>query len=133
MKNLSTLSRVALCALVLGAGGITTSFAQTPPPAPATASTAVTPEEKAQYQKARDAAFAADPALKKEYDDLHSQMTAAASRDEKQAVRAKITDFETQKLRPAMLKIDANLGPIFAKIDAARAAKRATGGGGGGA
>jgi hypothetical protein len=135
MKTISLLSRAALCALILGTAGVSTSFAQTTPaPAPDNAkgghAAVLTDAEKAELDKARDQVLAANPDLKKESDAVAAQREkvkiagASASKDDRKAAKQAGHDLEA-KLRPAMLKVDPNLAPIFAKLDAAHAARKA--------
>ena len=68
---------------------------------------------------AHHAALADDPALKAENDSLKMQyadVMLKGTEAEKQAMMEKV-DSHRQKLRAAMLKEDAKLGPIFAEID----------------
>ncbi len=125
MKS-TPLSQVLFYALILGTAGVTATLAQTPPAAPPAApggqgaSSVLTPDEKAQYDKAKEAALAADPALKAEDDSLTQQRATmksqgdSVSADDRQALMAKMRDHR-QKLRDAMLKIDPTLAPIFAR------------------
>jgi hypothetical protein len=92
----------------------------------------LTPEEQALLKKDTEAVFAADPDLKKEGDDLKSQRPDQdASDDDKQAFRAKMKDYH-QKVEAAVEKFDPSTTPIYAKLDAAMAARHNGGGGGGG-
>ncbi len=93
---------------------------------------ALTPEERAELKKDRDAVMAADPDLKKQQDDLMSQRPDQdASQDDKTAFRAKVKEL-SDKVKAAVEKIDPAATAIYAKLDAARAAHKAAGGGGGG-
>jgi hypothetical protein len=148
MKNTFPL-RAALLASVLALAGAGTVLAQdagsttTPPPAPGGENggpgggghrgwdKVLTPEERAELKKDTEAVFAADPDLKKEGDDLRGQRPAQdASDDDKQAFRAKMKDHR-DKVKEAVLKIDPAASAIFAKLDAAMAARHKAGGGGG--
>ncbi len=133
MNPLSTFTRTGVLALAIGMCG-TATFAQTPPTPPSaptagTSSTTLTSDEKAEYKKALDQVLAANPDLKTQYDDLHQQISAqrsqgaSVSRADRAALMTKMADFMTQKVRPEMLKLDANLQPIFDKMDAARKAR----------
>lgn len=145
MKNTSSL-RTALLASVLALAGAGVVLAQdaapttSPPPPPAGdnggggghhgwMSKVLTPEEQALLKKDTDAVFAADPDLKKEHDDLMSQRPGQdASQDDKDAFRAKMKD-DHQKVEAAVEKLDPSTVPIFAKLDAAMAARHKGGGG----
>ena len=136
MKTISSFPRAALLALALTSACATAAFAQTTPtPAPATTpppadtggrhgESVLTPEEKAQLDKDREAALAANPALKTEEDSLKQQHATlksqgdSASKDDWKALHAQEKDYHA-KLRSAELLIDPSLAPIFAKLDAA--------------
>jgi hypothetical protein len=83
----------------------------------------ITPDIRARFPKARLAAFAANPALKKEEDDLTKQRMAMMKRNpppspgDQKAFIAKWEDH-AQKMRAAMAKADPTLQPIFADLDA---------------
>src|SRR5579863_7688782 len=95
MKTTSSLPRTALLALVLGTAGVTAALAQTsttPSTPPASGhQSALTADEKAQYQKAHDQALADNADLKTEEDNLTKQREtmkgsgANASASDKQA------------------------------------------------
>jgi len=136
MKTISSFPRAALLALALTSACATAAFAQTTPtPAPATTpppadtggrhgESVLTPEEKAQLDKDREAALAANPALKTEEDSLKQQhealkaQGASAPAGSKEALKAQFKAFE-EKLDVAMLAIDPSLAPILAKLKAA--------------
>ena len=130
--------RAALLALALATASATAGFAQSttsnPASAPATPPddstgkkhhhhhhlSSLTPSERAELKQARKAAFAADPSLKTQHDELkarHRAMKTAAPGD-KASLHAEKKAYH-QQLRAAELKADPNLAPIFAKLDAA--------------
>jgi hypothetical protein len=79
----------------------------------------LTPEQQLEYAEAHAKALADDPALKAENDALkeeYARVMTQGTAAERQAIMEKV-DSHRQKLRQAMLKEDAKLGPIFAKID----------------
>jgi hypothetical protein len=145
MQTSSSFRRGALLALALGAASATTAFAQTTP-TPADASTATTPAttastpatgtgakhqhhhsvldpaESAELRNARNAAFAANPALKAEHDSLEARAAAlrsqgaSASQDDKAKLHADHEAFAT-KLHAAELAADPGLGPVLSKLE----------------
>jgi hypothetical protein len=135
--------RIALLASALALAGAGMVLAQdaapttpsTPPPASGGGhhgwmSKVLTPEEQALLKKDTDAVLAADPDLKKEGDDLMSQRPGQdASEDDKQAFHTKMKDHH-QKVEAAVEKFDPSTTPIYAKLDAAMAARHKGGGGG---
>ena len=145
MKNTSPV-RIALLASVLALAGAGMVLAQdaapstttTPPPGDnsggggghhAWMSKVLTPDEQALLKKDTDAVFTADPDLQKEGEDLMSQRPGQdASDDDKQAFHAKMKDHH-QKVEAAVEKLDPSTVPIFAKLDAAMAARHKSGGG----
>ncbi len=79
----------------------------------------LTPDQLAEYAKARAKALADDPALNAENDTLKQQFADVMTHGtpaQKQAITEKV-DAHRQKLRQAMLKEDPSMGPIFAQID----------------
>jgi len=135
MNSILSIRRVTLLGLALGTASVTASFAQTTttppaptPPYPAGAyhhhESVLTADERAQLDKARDAAMAADPSLKTDEDNMRQQFQTlksqgtAATQDQWDALHAQGHDFH-EKLRAAELKADPTLAPIFAKLDAA--------------
>ncbi len=131
MKTTS-LRHIALLAVVLCSGSLTTAFAQattpiTPPPSTggtaAANAKALTPAEQAQLKAARDKVFATNPELKTQGEALRAAHKAAKKNGTPMSADsvAQAKAFKDQ-LRAAMLKVDPTLGPIFAKQDAARAA-----------
>ncbi len=144
MKNIQSLTRLALLTLALGTASVTGAFAQTTSTTPTTAATMLpapgtpdtskkgekhlakilTPAELAQYQKDQAAVLAANPDLKTEADNLKAQhealksQGASASADAKAALKAAHKDYE-EKMQIAMLKLDPSVAPILAKLNAA--------------
>ena len=134
MKPILSIQRVALMGFVLGTTTITAALAQTdstPQPAPPDGpgmhhhhESVLTADEKAQLDKAHDAALNADPSLKTDEDNMKQQFETlksqgkAATKDQWDALHAQGHDFH-EKLRAAELKIDPTLAPVFAKLDAA--------------
>jgi len=143
MKKTSPV-RIALLASVLALAGAGVVLAQdaapttptTPPPSDNSGggghhgwNKVLTPDEQALLKKDTDAVLAADPDLKKEGDDLKSQRPGSdASDDDKQAFRGKMKDYH-QKVEAAVEKFDPATTPIYAKLDAAMAARHKSGGG----
>jgi hypothetical protein len=80
----------------------------------------LTPDEQAELKKAHDAALAADPTLAAEDKSLHDQMKAAHDADTPPSddLRAQMKAFR-DKLDAAMIKADAAVAPILAKLKAA--------------
>lgn len=70
----------------------------------------ITPEERQELMKAREAALSADPALSKAVKDFQA---------EGQALQARGQKLQDQ-IRDAMIKADAKVAPIIAKIENAR-------------
>jgi hypothetical protein len=149
MKNMTPV-RTALLASVFALAGAGAILAQdagstttTTPPAPPAGDNGpggghhgwgkvLTPEEQALLKKDTDAVFAADPDLKKEGDDLRNQRPAQdASADDKLAFHAKMKDHR-DKVRQAVEKFDPSTTAIFAKLDAAMAARHKASAGAGG-
>jgi len=146
MKSILSLPRTLLLVLSLGAVGTAAVFAApsplTPAPVgdpsekaasaatkPAPSSNALTKEEYGKLSKARNNVLAANPELKAEGDniklkgqDLKTQ-GAAASAEDKTALKLASQAYE-KHLREAMMAYDPTLAPIYAKIDAAAAAKK---------
>jgi hypothetical protein len=137
MKNIQLLPRIAFLTLALGTASVTGAFAQTTPTTPAPTTPAVptdggkhnpdavlTPDERAQLEKDKAAALAANPDLQTEADNLKAQhealksQGASAPADAKQALHAQAKEH-MQKLEAAMLKIDPSVAPILAKLKAA--------------
>jgi hypothetical protein len=124
----ASLPGIIVCFLL--AGGSFSLHAQTntntnvPPPNPQAARenrmiSFLTPAQQEQYATARAKALADNPALKTEGENLMQQgeaLMADGTAADKQAFIEKMNSHR-QKLRQAMLKEDANLGPIFAEID----------------
>jgi hypothetical protein len=132
MKTILSFQRVALLGLALGTASVTATFAQTTDAPPTSSAkgmhhhdSVLSADEKAQLKKARDAAFAADPSLQTEHDNLKQQFENlkgqgdSASKDDRKALHEQGRAFH-EKLQAAELKIDPTLGPIFAKLEAAR-------------
>jgi Spy/CpxP family protein refolding chaperone len=139
MNTKLSLTRAAFLALALGTASVTASFAQTSTTPTATTTpptcsgggyhrhhheSVLTSDEKAQLEKARDAALAANgtlqteqASLKQQFETLKSQ-SGGATKDQWQALHQQEADFHA-KLRSAELLIDPTLAPIFAKLDAA--------------
>ncbi len=136
MKTMLSLSRIALWALALGTTSIAATYADTTAPAaaPSTATNAtggnfhhqsvLTDAEKAQLKNARHAAFAADPSLKTEKQNLKQafqtlkSQNGTADKTQWQALHAQAVAYH-QKLRAAELNADPTLAPVFSKLDAA--------------
>lgn len=76
----------------------------------------LTPEQQEQYAKARARALQDNPDLAAEGKTVAEQGLAARSPEDVQTFRERMISHR-QKLRAAMLKEDATLGPIFAEID----------------
>ena len=142
MNTYTSLKRVALVALALGAAGVTSTFADTAPTTDTTTTNTttgnppscgwhhhhhlafLTPTERAELKKDKQEALAANgtlqtqaESLKQQFQTLKSQGTAA-TQDQWDALHAQGHDFH-EKLRAAELKADPTLAPIFAKLDAA--------------
>jgi len=122
MKTTLSIPRVALLALALGTASATATFAQSTNTPSTTAPTCsagkhhhedsvLTEAEKAQLKTAREAALAANPSLKQQYETLKSEGKSPATKADRKALHA--------QLRTAELSIDPSLAPIFAKLDAA--------------
>ncbi len=93
----------------------------------------LTPAQQMEYAQARAKALTDNPDLSAENDALkaqYAQVMAHGTAAEKQAMLAK-ADSHRQKLQQAMLKVDPNLGPVFAAIDKYIADQRAKGAGAG--
>jgi hypothetical protein len=139
MNNLFSAPRAALAACALGAISATAAFADaatTPSTSTGTTCTntagakhhhedsVLTAAEKAQLKKAKEAAFAADPSLASEKDELKQKWETMKAQDstmseaDKQALHEQAKAFH-QDLRAAELKADPTLAPVFAKLDAA--------------
>jgi hypothetical protein len=89
----------------------------------------LTADQLNEYAKARVKALADDPALNAENDALKEQFADVmvhGTPAQKQAMMEKV-DAHRQKLRQAMLKEDANLGPIFDQIDKSMSELKAKG------
>jgi hypothetical protein len=139
MKTILSIQRVALVALALGTASITATFAQTTNAPSTTAPTCsgggwhhhhqgsvLTDAEKAQLQKARDAAFTANPSLqtqaanlKQQFETLKGEGKGVATQDQWQSLKQQERSFH-QQLQADELAIDPTLTPIFAKLQAAR-------------
>ena len=79
----------------------------------------LTPAEQQEYAQARAKALADNPDLKTEGETLMKQgaaLMADGTAEDRQAFMEQMLSHR-QKLREAMLKEDAGLGPIFAQID----------------
>ena len=79
----------------------------------------LTTDQQVEYAKARASALEHNPDLKSEGEELMKQgedVLNNGTTADKQAFMDKMASHR-QKLRQAMLKEDANLGPIFALID----------------
>jgi Spy/CpxP family protein refolding chaperone len=126
------LSRAAFVALALGSVTATAAFAQTPATAPSTPPAGghdgkhhfgadLTDAQKTELKNAHDAVLANNPDLAAEEASLKTQHEAlqsgTATDAQKQALFTQFHDFHT-KLQAAELKIDPNLAPIFAKLEA---------------
>ncbi len=139
MNIITSLPRAAFLALALGTVSATASFAQTTPApstTPPTASTTTPPPgggfkhhfganltdaERTELKNAHDAVMATDPALKAEEASLktqHESLGQNATDEQRQALFTQFHAFR-EKLQAAELKVDANLAPIFAKMEAA--------------
>jgi hypothetical protein len=92
------------------------------PPAQSPASL-ITPDIRAKFDKAREEAFAANPKLKTDEDDLNKERQALmkqnppASPEDRTALMAKWKEH-AQTMRDAMAKADPSLQAIFADLDA---------------
>lgn len=78
-------------------------------------------DEMTQLKHAREKVFETNPALKAENDrlkEMHDSSTTPTA-EQRNAAFAEWKSYQKQ-MRAAMLKVDPTLGPIFAKIDAAR-------------
>src|SRR5476651_1436284 len=117
-----------LLLLTLGAILTCPSFAQPastnappsgPPPGGHHGMDFLTDAEKQEMHKAHDAALAADPSLATEEKSLRDQMDAAHESGEPPSddLKAKMHAFR-DKMDAAMIKADANVAPIIAKIKA---------------
>jgi hypothetical protein len=141
MKTLFSLHRVAFAALAIGIASAPAAFADTTatnsttaPAAPATCAgrhhhlAVLNDAERAELKTARQTALAANPSLKTQKHDLKQQFKAlmankaTATPDQFKALHQQAKALH-QQLRSAELKLDPNLAPIFAKIDAARQAR----------
>jgi multidrug resistance efflux pump len=115
MKTTLSIPRVALLALALATASVTATFAQTTTPPTCSAGghhhhdSVLTADEQAQLKTAHDAALAANPSLKQQFEALKGN-TSATKADWK-ALKA--------QLRAAELAADPTLAPIFAKLEAA--------------
>jgi Spy/CpxP family protein refolding chaperone len=133
MKTYLSFPRAALLALALGttvtsaalADDTTTTTPATPPASDEGHhhhhDKVLTADEKAQLEKAHDAALAANPDLKTEEDSLkqeHESLGSDATADQKKDLFTKWQAFH-EKMKAAELQIDPTLAPIFAKLDAA--------------
>ncbi len=133
MKTMLSVPRVALLALALGTASATATFAQTTNTAPTCPAggchhhgdSVLTPDEKAQLKTAREKAFAADPSLQTEQENLKTQFEAlkgegkgAATKDQRKALHEQREAFAT-KLHAAEVAADPGVAPIIAKLEAA--------------
>jgi hypothetical protein len=78
-------------------------------------------DDMTQLNHAREKVFEANPDLKAENEKLKAMHDASATptADQRNAAFAEWKAYQ-KKMRAEMLKVDPTLGPIFAKIDAAR-------------
>ena len=78
-------------------------------------------DEMTELNRARDKVFETNPDLKAENEKLKAMHDASATptADQRNAAFAEWKAYQ-KKMRGEMLKVDPTLGPIFAKIDAAR-------------
>lgn len=147
MNKITSLKRAVLVAVALGAAGATAVFADTATTAATSTTTPTTTTgtpgegwhhrhhhggvlsaaERAQLKKDREAAFAANPALKTQHDNLKQQFqtlksqSTPATQAQWDALKTQRQAFETQ-LRSAIEGIDSGASALFQKIDAAKAA-----------
>ena len=78
-------------------------------------------DELTQLNQAREKVFSSDPGLKAENEKLKAMhdSTATPTAEQRNAAFAEWKAYQ-KKMRAEMLQVDPTLGPIFAKIDAAR-------------
>jgi len=138
MKTPFSLHRVAFVALAIGIASAPAAFADTT--ATNSTTTAVTSAtsvrhlvvltdaERTELKTARHTVLAANPSLKTQRHELKQQFKAlmankaTATPDQFKALHQQAKALH-QQLRDAELKIDPNLAPIFAKLDAAKQAR----------
>jgi len=121
MKTLLSVQRAALLALALGTASTTATFAQTTTTPSTTAPTCsaggwhhhgdsvLSDAEQAELKTARETALANNPSLKQQFEALKGN--SSATKADWQALKT--------QMHAAELAVDPNLGPIFAKLDAA--------------
>jgi hypothetical protein len=124
MKSLLILTLGALlaCPLLVRADDATNAAPSGPPPGgfhhhdPLAG---LTPDEKAEFKKAHDAALAADPTLGKDEEQMHADMKAAheAGTPPTDEQKADMKAFR-EKMDAAMVKADPAVAPILAKMKA---------------
>ncbi|HEX4139051.1 MAG TPA: hypothetical protein VHY09_01805 [Candidatus Methylacidiphilales bacterium] len=149
MNIIISLKRAALTAAALGTLGATAAFAQTAPTPAATDTTPTTSTgtgtygggwkhhrhhmgagvlsqtERTELKKDREAAFAANPALKTQEESLHQQFKTLKSANPP-ATQAQWQSLKTQhealktQLRTAIESQDSGAAALFQKIDAAK-------------
>ena len=148
MNTYTSLQRVAFVAVALGALGATAAFAQTANAPAATDTTTTTTtdtatppnggwhhhhhhlgmlsaSERAELKKDREAAFAANPALKTQEESLHQQFKTLksanppATQAQFEALKQQHEALKTQ-LRTAIEGVDPGAAALFQKIDAAK-------------
>jgi hypothetical protein len=78
-------------------------------------------DEMTELKQAREKVFESNPDLKAENDKLKAMHDASATptADQRNAAFVEWKAYQ-KKMRAEMLKVDPKMGPIFAKIDAAR-------------
>jgi Spy/CpxP family protein refolding chaperone len=144
MNTYSSLKRAVFVALALGAASATAAFADTASTTDTTTTDTttaptggwhhhhhgagvLTAAEKAELKADRDKVFAANPTLKTQHETLKEQFKALHSQGTT-PTEAQVQALKTQKdalkaqMRTAIENVDSNAAPIFAKLDAARAA-----------
>lgn len=119
MKTTLSLPHVAFLALALATASVTATFAQTATTPATTAPTCsggkhhhhsvLTDAEKTELKTARETALANNPNLKQQLDALKANPNATKA--DRKALH--------EQLKAAELAVDANLAPIFAKLEAA--------------
>jgi hypothetical protein len=122
--------KLVILPVVIGFFGVAPVLAQAPAATQAPESAPLPPpmldnDEMVQLHKAREQVLAANPDVKAEekkfkalHDAVQNQVPPPTA-DQRNAMFAEWKAYQ-KTMRAAMLKIDPTLGPIFAKLDAAR-------------
>ncbi len=121
MKTPFRLGLVLLGILTLGGARLGAQVATNAPGSSQMPPPLLDQDEMTELKSAREKVFAANLDLKTENDKLKAMHDASAtpSAEQRDAAFAEWKAYQ-KKVRAEMLKVDPKLGPIFAKLDAAR-------------